>query len=265
MATEPTRGVRTRRLTGTERVFTILNMRSTPTTTPDETPRSTTPAGDDRNTPARIRDAAIACFADHGVAATTIRAIAARAEVSPALVMHHFGSKEALREACDEHVAAVVRRNKHRAMAAGPGFDPLAAMRDADSVAPLLAYLARTLADGTPQVAALFDEMVDDAVAYMQEGVDTGMLRPTEYPRGRATVLVAWTLGALVLHDHVERLLGVDLTGEPADTFAVPDYLGPIIEIYSRGVLTDAAAEQLQHAFLDASASPFDNEEAGHA
>src|SRR4029453_5925987 len=50
---------------------------------------------------ARIRDAAIRLFAERGIAGTTVRDIAREAGVSPGLLRHHFGSKEALREACD--------------------------------------------------------------------------------------------------------------------------------------------------------------------
>ena len=45
---------------------------------------------------ARIRDAAIECFARQGFA-VSVRAIAAHAGVSPGLVIHHFGSKAGLR------------------------------------------------------------------------------------------------------------------------------------------------------------------------
>src|SRR6202034_2298819 len=59
---------------------------------------------------ARIREAAIAHFADEGYERTTIRGIAATAGVSPGLLRHHFGSKEELRRACDEHIAETLRR-----------------------------------------------------------------------------------------------------------------------------------------------------------
>lgn len=45
---------------------------------------------------ADILEAARAAFAEHGYDRATIRDIAARASVDPALVMHYFGSKEAL-------------------------------------------------------------------------------------------------------------------------------------------------------------------------
>src|SRR4029077_17883216 len=66
--------------------------------------RSARSASDDLTARARIRDSAIVYFGRHGFRSATVRAIAADADVSPALVIHHFGSKDALREACDRYV-----------------------------------------------------------------------------------------------------------------------------------------------------------------
>ena len=219
--------------------------------------------GDDRTARARIRDAAITLFAAHGVTAASVRAIATEAGVSPALVIHHFGSKDGLRAACDEHVAATIRQRKGAAMAAGPGLDPVAAIRMGQDAPPLMAYLARTLIDGTPQVAALVDEMVADAVSYMAEGVRTGVLRPTEHPYERAAVLTTWSLGALVLHEHLQRLLGVDLTGTPDDLASATPYFAAGLEILSDGVVTPEAAARMRTAFAQAGARPTEEREAG--
>ena len=173
---------------------------------------------DDRTTKARIRDAAIGCFAESGLAETTVRKVAVAAGVSPGSVIHHFDSMEGLRAACDEYVAATIRNYKRSAMSSGPSIDVLAALRDT-SMGPMVGYLAAVLADDSPAVAKLVDDLVDDAEGYLQEGVAAGMLRPSADPRGRAIVLTMWNLGALVLHHHLERLIGLDLT-DPA--------LGPI-------------------------------------
>jgi AcrR family transcriptional regulator len=202
---------------------------------------------DDRTTRSRIRDAAIACFADAGVDGTSVRTIAATAEVSPALVIHHFGSKDALRVACDRHVADTIRANKSEAMAAGTGIDPLGAMRDAADGPPITRYLARTLGDDSPHVAALVDEMVEDAVAYTEQGVTSGALRPSDDPRGRAAVLVVWSLGALVLHEHVARLTGADLAAG-LDPEQLQGYLAPALEIMA-GIFTPEMAAALRDAF----------------
>ncbi|MFP4148983.1 MAG: TetR/AcrR family transcriptional regulator, partial [Nitriliruptoraceae bacterium] len=216
-----------------------LNMQSAPTP----------PIPDDRTTPARIRDAAIVCFAEVGVAATPVRRIAEVAGVSPALVMHHFGSKDALRAACDQHVAAVIRARKSAVVQAGPGLDPVATLRDQGDGPPLLAYLARTLTDGSPHVAGLLDELVADAVAYTTEAEASGMLRESDDPRARAAVMLLWSLGAVVLHEHAERLLGVDLLGEPEQLLG---YVRPAFEILGQGVFTPTAHAQMSAALAAA-------------
>ncbi len=223
-------------------------MRSAPGSLPSDSARAgAAPAVDpDRTARARIRDAAIARFGADGIAATSLRTIAADAGVSPALVIHHFGSKEALRASCDAHVAAAVREGKSAAMAGGPGLDALAAIRRLDDAVPLLRYLARVLVEPSPRVAALVDEMVADAVAYTAEGERTGFLRPSADPRARAAVMTIWSLGALALHDHVARLLGADLLD---GTAGIAAYSLPALELLGEGVLTPEAHLQVGAAY----------------
>ena len=203
---------------------------------------------DDRTTRARIRDAAIECYARYGIAATTARKVADAADVSPGLVIHHFGSMEGLRSTCDEYVASVIRRYKQEAMSAGPNLDVLVALRNPD-VGPLMGYLASVLADDSPAVADLVDDLVNDAEEYIQRGVDSGMLVSSTDPRGRAVVLTIWSLGALALHAHLERLLGVDLTApDILSDHSFAAYAGPIYETYGQGLFTEAFAAQTRDA-----------------
>jgi len=203
---------------------------------------------EDLTSKARIRDAAIACIAEEGVTAATVRKIAVAAGVSPGLVIHHYRSMDGLRAACDDHVAASIRRVKEDAMTAGPGLDVLAALRET-RIGPVVGYLARTLVEEAPAVTRLVDDLVADAEQYLEQGVESGMLRPTGDTRGRAAVLALWSLGALVLHRHVERILGIDLTDPQlgADP-ALAAYLGPAYEILGRGVFTEDAAAALSSA-----------------
>lgn len=214
---------------------------------------------DDRTTKARIRDGAIECFAELGIGATTARRVAARADVSPGSIIHHFGSMEGLREACDRHVAAKIRELKGGAMTAGAGFDPLEALRSADTGLPLTRYLAQTLSDGSPQVADLVDELVGDAIEYTQLGVENGVLAPSRFPEERAAILTVWSLGALVLHEHLERLVGIDITGPLNEPTAATSYFGPGLEILS-GLFTDSAREMLERAFVNSSEGTTSNE-----
>ena len=216
---------------------------------------------EDRTTKARIRDAAIIRFAEDGVAATTVRAIAAAAGVSPALVIHHFGSKDTLRVECDKHIAATLNEQKTSAMRASVSFDPLAALQQYREGPPIIRYLARTLIDGSPHVAEMVNDIVADAARYMAEGVETGMLRSTAYPYERAAVLTIWSLGALVLHDHLERLIGVDLMDYPDDPGAGAAYIGPAFEMLSEGVITEDMAARIKTVFVDGGGPTTDTEE----
>lgn len=205
-------------------------------------PLGDNPPSDDRSTAARIRDAAIECFAEHGVAGTTARKVAETAGVSPGLVIHHFGSMDGLRSACDEYVAAMIQHQKQEVMGAGPNLDVLASLRRPE-FGPLMGYLARVLADDSPEVARLVDGLVEDAEGYIEQGVESGMIKPTEDPRSRAVLLTIWGLGALVLHEHINRLLGVDLTDpEILKSPSIAAYAAPIYEMYGKGLFTEGFA-----------------------
>ena len=64
---------------------------------------------------ARIRDSAIEQWGQHGFN-VGLRAIAEAAGVSAALVIHHFGSKDGLRKACDDYIAEEVRTAKSESL-----------------------------------------------------------------------------------------------------------------------------------------------------
>lgn len=204
----------------------------------DAQPRRTRTFDDpDRTARARIRDAAIERFATEGVATANLKDIAADAGVSTPLVIHHFGSKEGLRAACDEHVAKVIKEQKSTAMAAGKGLDPFQAIRQAYEGTPVIRYLASTIVDGSPHVDELFDEMIEDSLVYLTEGVESGILKPAENPREQAIVLFLWQMGALALHKQAKRLLGIDLASDSAD--AALKWARINAEILAKGVINE--------------------------
>lgn len=202
-------------------------------------------ATDDRTTRARIRDAAITCFADTGVAGTSLRSVARAAGVSPALVIHHFRSKEGLRTACDQYVADTIHASEATAMADGSAFDPLGPLRRMTAGPPMMRYLARRLVDDAPAVNELVDTMVGNGLALAEAGVADGTVNPCEDEYARSVVLLLWSLGALVLHEQLARLLDSDLTG---DLSGARRYLAATVEILGQPVLTDAAYRPLRAA-----------------
>jgi TetR/AcrR family transcriptional regulator len=79
------------------------------------------PRAEEANQRERLLDAAVACFAADGVAATSLRGIALKAGATPALVNYYFGSKEQLLDAfIAERVAPVVGVLRESLLAAGP-------------------------------------------------------------------------------------------------------------------------------------------------
>jgi AcrR family transcriptional regulator len=224
-------------------------MRSTETGTRAGRQRPTVAAGDDRSTRARIRDPAIGRFAEDGIAATSMRAVAADAGVAPSHVVHYFGSKTGLRAACDEHVAALLRAVQDEAVEAGLQLDPLATARRTMSDTPVLAYLARSLVEPSPESDALVDQVVEDSVGYMAGLEAKGLITPSSDPRTRAVLLTFWSLGSLALHRQLERLLGVDMTDPEKNPEALATYAGATLELFGPGLLTPAMAEHLQQAF----------------
>lgn len=187
---------------------------------------------------ARILTTAIDLFGRNGVKATSLRAIAERAGVSPPLVIHHFRTKEGLREACDARVLDLIRESKAQTMRAGLGGPPVPIDTRLEEARPALRYLARTLSEGSPRMNQFIDDLVEDAVGYTQQGVDAGLVRPSANARSRVVVLTLWSLGALVLHEHLHRLLGEDLLGD-GDTSV---YTATTLELLTDGLLTDRVA-----------------------
>ena len=212
---------------------------------PTRTPRPSPAADRDRTARARIRDAAISRFAADGIAGAQLKAIAADAGVSPALIIHHFGSKEGLRVACDAYVVETIRNRKREAMEKKERFDPLQTLRQFQDGPPLQRYLARTLSDASPHVAALIDELVEDGVEYTAEGVRNGLLKPASDLRARVVVLTMWNLGALMLHEHIERLLGIDMLD---NVKGWSKWMEPAGEILAKGAIDESLYEQWRQA-----------------
>jgi AcrR family transcriptional regulator len=194
---------------------------------------------------ARIRDAAIEQFGGRGFD-VGLRAIAEAAGVSAALVIHHFGSKEGLRRACDDYIAEEIRSGKSEAMRSTDPATWFAQMAEIESYAPLMAYLVRSMQTGGDLAKALWQKMIDDAEAYLDDGVRTGLLKPSRDPRARAKYLSMTGGGGFLLY--------LQLHENPTDLRAVlRDYARemtlPALEIYTDALMADST---MYDAFLAA-------------
>ncbi len=158
----------------------------------------------------RLVDAATHLIARHGHPAATVRRVAEAAGVSAPLVLHHFGSKQGLIEACDAHVRDVVDRAI--AQVASGSNDSALQQAFADPEAAIaLMYVGRALHDDAEMARAWFDDLYAMARAGMDDMERNGVMRPVADPTMTALLLLAMDLGMVVLRSHVERTLGAGL------------------------------------------------------
>ncbi|MEO6943218.1 MAG: TetR family transcriptional regulator [Lacisediminihabitans sp.] len=199
--------------------------------------RITTEVADrDLTTRARLRNSAIEVFAVSGFTAS-MRDIAAHAGVSAGLITHHFGSKQKLREECDAEVLLHYSRLKSEGIAMSPT-QTMTMMAELDSYASMFVYILRSVRDGGAAGVTFLENMIEEAVAFSEEGIATGVVRPSRDPRARARFLVTSSLGGLLLQLSLHPHLDLADIG-PTVRRLVEDITLPTLEIYTEGVLTD--------------------------
>lgn len=190
---------------------------------------------DDLTARARIRDAALHEFGERGYDGATIRGIAARAGVSSGLLRHHFGSKQELREACDEYLLKTMRNINEQVRTNVERGDvhyvsariPIGQYQD---------YITRALVDGS--AGQVFDEMVAMTEGWLASA-DQNRVFPADIDvKSRATVITAMALAVPLLQQHVSRGLGVDV-GSPEGELKMA---ATLVDIYANRLLTPEQA-----------------------
>lgn len=154
---------------------------------------------------AAIRTAALELFSAKGFR-TTVREIAAAVGASTDLVIHHYGSKDGLREACDEWLLeCVATKEEILGGAVMPGTRDFVSEHPETRLA--MAYMTAALREGGPLADTLFDRMCTVTARILARAEASGTVRPSGDPAARAAVLVAWSCGGVLLHDQLARHL----------------------------------------------------------
>jgi len=203
--------------------------------------------------PARvvIRNEALRLFAEHGADAVSLRQVAAAAGVSAGLVVHHFGGKDGLRAAVDEHAAGIcedvldeVRRSARRA----GGIDAVPSLAESgdasftgallrrlpqDSPVPL--YLRRLLLSGDQTGLRVFRSWYRARRELLDEMVAAGAVRPGRDRAVHSAFLVLNDLAVLLLRDQLIQVLGVD----PLTPEGMARWARQALAAYGDGPLSD--------------------------
>lgn len=178
----------------------------------------------------RIRDAAIAEFSARGFSKTTVRQIATVADVSPGLVIHHFGSKDRLRAACDDHVFESVTELKRDNATASPSL--IAEMLTDGPMGVYAEYLMKSMLDPSEHGQRFFDHYVEVVEQVIDEGFAGYTLRRAEDRRAQSTTLAILALAPMLLEPRVRHALGTeDLHGSM--TRLIPYFF----DLYRHGVI----------------------------
>lgn len=194
---------------------------------------------DERNARERIVTTALTLFAEQGPDAVSIRDIATAADVSPALIPHHFGSREGLRAAVDDHVVAAfdhVLDASAGDLTAGGASTPSGLVETLlaglPPGSPIPAYLRRLLLSGDPAGRALFRRWYALSVDLLQRLEDAGVARPASDPPMRAAFLLANDLAMVLLHEHLAEVLGTD----PLSAVGIHRWAADTMDAYTHGV-----------------------------
>ena len=159
--------------------------------------RSAKPRSDARSAREPIIRAAFRVFGEAGIESSSLREVARAAEVSPALIVHHFGGKEGLVAAVDEaalrEFGAAYRDDRTgegrdgdgaAARGGGPSAAPDLLRERAAQTARVMSempevcrYLGRALVEGSAGSASLFRLMVEAGREEIDSLAAAGALR----------------------------------------------------------------------------------------
>lgn len=167
--------------------------------------------GDDLSAKTRIRNVALDLCAAYGEDGTSMRAIAHGAGVTVGLVVHHFGTKDRLRQAVESHVVDMFVEAINQ-VPADLAPTEVATARDA-SVAHMLAenpavvsYLRRALLDPTGyrgSVLEMLTSLTAERVAALREA---GAASQTTRAENQVIGVMVGQLGHLFLQPMIDMM-----------------------------------------------------------
>lgn len=168
---------------------------------------------EDLSPAARIRNAALELFARQGVTATSVRAVAAEAGVSPGLVQHYYPTKSALREAVDRYVLQVTMD----AYSGLPDANATAESRVEEIGRRVTAlfrdrpvghrYVARGLVDQDERSLQMFDALARLVLGMVGDDIASGRMPSETDPIWAALHPLVFHFGVVLLEHAIDRQL----------------------------------------------------------
>ena len=200
---------------------------------------STAPEQDDRTARARIRDAALFCFARDGFG-TPLRVIAERAGVSVPLITHHYGTKDNLRQVCDDWV--LERFTEMEIMAIRSPSRVGAELADTSQSSILTVYMVQCFRDASTSARPFFDKYVERMRQIVATAEAAGMVNPTDDEEERVRLLAAQGIGYYLVtyaidppddpSTYIDRLFTTRNIKAQIDLYSQPFFSPAVAQIY---------------------------------
>jgi AcrR family transcriptional regulator len=183
-------------------------------------------------------------FAERGVDRVTIREVATAADVSPALVMHHYGSKQGLKDAVDQRVLDLMEHligdvAGSLGAASSTSIAELCAA-GLESEPHLVAYLRRVLVEGGDAAGIVFRRLFEVTRATLAAMEQAGLVRPAANPAVRDAFLLVNDLVVFLLRDQITAVIGSD----PLASDGLAMWSDQVIDVYANGIMSEPPTEE---------------------
>jgi TetR/AcrR family transcriptional regulator, regulator of cefoperazone and chloramphenicol sensitivity len=184
----------------------------------------------DLETRDRLLESAASLFAANGFAKVTVRDICHAARANVAAVNYHFGGKTGLYEQVLRLAIAVMQETTTEAMQAGDGRHPREQLTAYISVFLRRVFegrdswihqmMMRELADPTPALDLVVDEVIRPRMAYLTKVIATLVRKPAGDERVGRCVASVNAQCLAVLRNEVSDRLGFEITAGTIDDMA---------------------------------------------
>jgi AcrR family transcriptional regulator len=151
---------------------------------------------------------AVQMFAADGFQRTSLRSIAKHAGVSPALMIHHFGTKDKLIDLAIVNTLGDWVAKEKLAMLDDQENQLSSWQSIMEQGATPLNFFRQVLIAGGKYAGRLFDVAVSESEALLKTVAGNGQLKKVSNPHVTAILMTLSGLGSLILMEHIERHMG---------------------------------------------------------
>lgn len=179
----------------------------------------------------------MALFAERGVAAVSVRDVAAAAGVSSSLVTHHYATKGGLKDAADARALAALDEVFELQAGEDTAEGALTTMQSSlasqlQQVPLLMPYLRRLLIDGGPAAEGLFGRLLESTRHALGQWQQAGIMRRGADDDVLMAMILVNDLATILLRDQIHAALGFD----PVQGVGLQRWAATALEMYRQEI-----------------------------